>query len=69
MTTVGVATGAGSGMGLACARRMADIVDVVVLADRDEGSLVKVMEQTLGGSALGEESEPAGGVTESRKSS
>jgi NADP-dependent 3-hydroxy acid dehydrogenase YdfG len=68
MTTVGVATGAGSGMGLACARRMADIVDVV-LADRDEGSLVKVMEQTLGGSALGEESEPAGGVTESRKSS
>lgn len=36
MTTVGIATGAGRGMGLACARRMADTVDTLLLVDRDE---------------------------------
>ncbi|MDT3440798.1 SDR family oxidoreductase [Pseudofrankia sp. BMG5.37] len=36
MTTVGIATGAGRGMGLACARRLADTVDALVLVDRDE---------------------------------
>ncbi len=34
--TVGIATGAGRGMGAACAERMADMVDVLVLVDRDE---------------------------------
>ena len=34
--TIGIATGAGRGMGAACAERMADMVDVLVLVDRDE---------------------------------
>jgi NAD(P)-dependent dehydrogenase (short-subunit alcohol dehydrogenase family) len=37
--TVGVVTGAGSGMGLACARRMATMVDVLLLADVNEGAV------------------------------
>jgi NAD(P)-dependent dehydrogenase (short-subunit alcohol dehydrogenase family) len=36
---VGVVTGAGRGMGLACARRVADAVDTLVVVDRDEASL------------------------------
>ena len=36
MTTVGIATGAGRGMGFACAQRMAAMVDHLVLVDRDE---------------------------------
>lgn len=39
MTTVGIATGAGRGMGLACARRIGEIVDVLILVDRDEALL------------------------------
>ena len=39
MTTVGIATGAARGMGLACARRMPDLVDVVLLVDRDEAGV------------------------------
>ncbi|HLM65585.1 MAG TPA: SDR family oxidoreductase [Acidimicrobiales bacterium] len=38
MTAVGIATGAGRGMGLACARRLADMVDALLLVDRDEAS-------------------------------
>src|SRR5688500_15994965 len=38
-TTVGIATGAGRGMGLACAQRMVSTVDVLVLVDRDEDGL------------------------------
>ena len=34
--TVGIVTGAARGMGAACAERMADMVDVLVLVDRDE---------------------------------
>jgi NAD(P)-dependent dehydrogenase (short-subunit alcohol dehydrogenase family) len=34
--TVGIVTGAGRGMGAACAARVADMVDVIVLVDRDE---------------------------------
>lgn len=34
--TVGIVTGAGRGMGAACAERMAEMVDVLVLVDRDE---------------------------------
>ncbi|WP_105967994.1 SDR family oxidoreductase [Streptomyces geranii] len=36
MSTVGIATGAGRGMGLACARRMLGTVDTLLLVDRDE---------------------------------
>ncbi|MDV9170327.1 SDR family oxidoreductase [Streptomyces sp. W16] len=36
MTTVGIATGSGRGMGLACARRLTDLVDTLLLVDRDE---------------------------------
>ena len=36
MTTVGIATGAGRGMGLACAHRMAATVDHLLLVDLDE---------------------------------
>ena len=36
MATVGIATGAGRGMGLACARRMSSLVDVLLVVDRDE---------------------------------
>lgn len=39
MTTVGMVTGAGRGMGAACAARVADMVDVLLLVDRDEGSV------------------------------
>jgi NAD(P)-dependent dehydrogenase (short-subunit alcohol dehydrogenase family) len=39
MTTVGVATGAGRGMGLACAHRLVDLVDTVLLVDRDESAV------------------------------
>ncbi|MFI1029541.1 SDR family oxidoreductase [Streptomyces sp. NPDC020951] len=40
--TVGVVTGAGRGMGEACARRMADMVDVLLLVDLDEDSVTAV---------------------------
>lgn len=36
MTTVGIATGAGRGMGFSCAERLAMMVDVLLLVDRDE---------------------------------
>ena len=36
---IGVVTGAGRGMGLACAQRMAPTVDTIVLVDRDESNL------------------------------
>lgn len=39
MTTVGVATGAGRGMGLACAHRLVDLVDTVLLVDLDEAAV------------------------------
>jgi NAD(P)-dependent dehydrogenase (short-subunit alcohol dehydrogenase family) len=37
--TVGIVTGAGRGMGAACAARVADMVDVLLVVDRDESSL------------------------------
>ena len=40
MTTVGIATGAGRGMGLECGRRLTGMVDHLLLVDRDEASLV-----------------------------
>ncbi|MER5183353.1 SDR family oxidoreductase [Streptomyces sp. NPDC002896] len=39
MTTVGIATGGGRGMGLACAQRLTGMVDTVVLVDRDEATV------------------------------
>lgn len=39
MATVGIATGAGRGMGLACARRLVDMVDVLLLVDLDEATV------------------------------
>lgn len=39
MTTVGIATGAGRGMGLACAQRLVDMVDAVLLVDRDDAAV------------------------------
>jgi NAD(P)-dependent dehydrogenase (short-subunit alcohol dehydrogenase family) len=37
--TVGIVTGAGRGMGLACARRLVDRVDALLLVDRDEAAV------------------------------
>jgi NAD(P)-dependent dehydrogenase (short-subunit alcohol dehydrogenase family) len=39
MTTVGVATGGGRGMGLTCGRRIVDLVDVLLLVDRDAATV------------------------------
>ena len=39
VTTVGIVTGAGRGMGLACARRLAALVDTLLLVDMDEASM------------------------------
>lgn len=50
MTTVGIATGAGRGMGLSCAERMTGLVDVLLLVDRDEAT-VTAAAKTLGESA------------------
>ena len=36
MTTVGIATGAGRGMGLECARLLPGLVGHVILVDKDE---------------------------------
>lgn len=48
MTTVGIATGAGRGMGRACADRLVDVVDAVVLVDRDEASVVGAAHELAG---------------------
>ncbi len=50
LATVGIATGAGRGMGLACAKRLAEMVDVLLLADRAPHPLLGVSEE-LGRSA------------------
>ena len=47
-STVGVATGAGSGMGRACAARLAETTDRLLLVDRDEASLVAAARATGG---------------------
>lgn len=48
MTSVGIATGAGRGMGLACARRMTTMVDTLLLVDRDEETVTAAAKE-LGG--------------------
>lgn len=45
MTAVGIVTGAGRGMGAACATRLADTVDVLILADRDTAALSATAER------------------------
>lgn len=42
MTSVGVVTGAGSGMGAACATRLVGDVDVLILADRNADAVATV---------------------------
>ncbi|MBH0123528.1 SDR family oxidoreductase [Rhodococcus sp. CX] len=44
MTTVGVVTGAGRGMGYACAQRLSGTVDVLLLADRDAATVATAAE-------------------------
>jgi NAD(P)-dependent dehydrogenase (short-subunit alcohol dehydrogenase family) len=48
MPTVGIATGAGRGMGHACALRLTAMVDHLILVDRDESS-VRAAAEELGG--------------------
>ncbi|MER5435190.1 SDR family oxidoreductase [Streptomyces sp. NPDC002588] len=48
MTTVGIATGAGRGTGEACARRLADMVDVLLLVDRNEAAAAAVAKELSG---------------------
>jgi NAD(P)-dependent dehydrogenase (short-subunit alcohol dehydrogenase family) len=43
--TVGIVTGAGRGMGAACADRVKEMVDTLVLVDRDEDGLVAAAER------------------------
>jgi len=50
MTKVGIVTGAGRGMGAACAARLADMVDALVLVDQDEPSAVQTANLLSGGS-------------------
>jgi NAD(P)-dependent dehydrogenase (short-subunit alcohol dehydrogenase family) len=51
MTTVGIATGAGRGMGLACAQRMAGLVDTLLLVDRDERTVTAAARDLAGAKA------------------
>jgi NAD(P)-dependent dehydrogenase (short-subunit alcohol dehydrogenase family) len=51
MTTVGIVTGAGRGMGLACARRLTGLAaptDTVILVDRDEESVTAAAQDLPG---------------------
>jgi NAD(P)-dependent dehydrogenase (short-subunit alcohol dehydrogenase family) len=59
MTTVGIVTGAGRGMGAACAARLVDMVDVMLLVDRDEGSVAEAAKR-LTGDGLQVDVEPMG---------
>lgn len=46
--TVGIVTGAGRGMGAACADRVKDLVDLLVLVDREEAGLAATAERLAG---------------------
>lgn len=48
MTAVGIVTGAGRGMGAACAARVVDMVDALLLVDRDEASVVDASKKLSG---------------------
>jgi NAD(P)-dependent dehydrogenase (short-subunit alcohol dehydrogenase family) len=58
MTTVGIATGAGRGMGLACAHRLGDIVDALLLVDLDEQSVTTAARGLSAASARASHVEP-----------
>ncbi|MEU6539129.1 SDR family oxidoreductase [Streptomyces sp. NPDC047000] len=60
MTTVGIATGAGRGTGQACASRLADMVDVLLLVDRDEAA-VAAFAKDLSGRGKRARAEPFAG--------
>jgi NAD(P)-dependent dehydrogenase (short-subunit alcohol dehydrogenase family) len=45
MTTVGIATGAGRGMGRACAQRLNGVVDTLLLIDRDEATVTRAAQE------------------------
>ena len=49
MTAVGIATGAGRGMGLACARRLTGLVDTLLLVDRDELAVTAAAKELAAG--------------------
>jgi NAD(P)-dependent dehydrogenase (short-subunit alcohol dehydrogenase family) len=57
MTTVGIATGGGRGMGYECGRKLTGMVDHVILVDRDEESVAKAAVD-LSASAAGVVVEP-----------
>jgi NAD(P)-dependent dehydrogenase (short-subunit alcohol dehydrogenase family) len=57
MTTVGIATGGGRGMGYECGRKLTGMVDHVILVDRDEESVAKAAVD-LSASAAGAVVEP-----------
>lgn len=55
MSNVGIATGAGRGMGLACAERIAGMVDTVLLVDLDESTATAAAKElTAAGGAVAE---------------
>ncbi len=54
MTTVGIVTGAGRGMGLACAKRLADQVDALLLVDLDEATVTAAAADLAGHRAAAE---------------
>jgi NAD(P)-dependent dehydrogenase (short-subunit alcohol dehydrogenase family) len=58
MTTVGIATGAGRGMGLACAHRLGDMVDALLLVDLDEQSVTTAARGLSAASARASHVEP-----------
>src|SRR5262249_62370591 len=49
MTTVGIATGAGRGIGRACGARLADVVDHLVLVDLDPAAVRAAARDLSGG--------------------
>jgi len=48
MATVGIATGAGRGMGYACAERLTSMVDELILVDRDPSTIEAAAERLAG---------------------
>jgi NAD(P)-dependent dehydrogenase (short-subunit alcohol dehydrogenase family) len=49
--TVGIVTGAARGMGAACATRVAELVDVLLVVDRDETSLTSAASELASGAS------------------
>lgn len=55
MTTVGVVTGAGRGMGLSCARELAGQVDILLMVDRDAEAVTAAAEDLSGSGVVAAE--------------